>query len=73
VIGTVPAMRVALFTAALIVVACAPAPAVQDAGDGTQIDFGLNDVNPASARFDQVVKPSDYRGKVSAWYFGHSG
>ncbi len=35
-------------------------------------DFSLPDVNPASARFGQVVSPRDYLGQVSAWYFGHA-
>jgi hypothetical protein len=30
------------------------------------------DVNPSSVSHDQVVHPDDYRGKVSAWYFGHA-
>ncbi|MCA9218429.1 MAG: hypothetical protein KDB27_35410 [Planctomycetales bacterium] len=35
-------------------------------------DFSLPDVNPTSGTFGQNVSPSDYLGKVSAWYFGYS-
>jgi len=35
-------------------------------------DFSLPDVNPNSARYNQLVSPRDYRGVVSGWYFGHS-
>ena len=35
-------------------------------------DFSIPDVNPTSATFGQNVSPSDYLGKVSAWYFGYS-
>ncbi len=35
-------------------------------------DFVLMDVNTSSARFGEEVMPRDYKGQVSAWYFGHS-
>ncbi len=35
-------------------------------------DFSLPDANPTSATYGQNVSPSDYLGKVSAWYFGHA-
>ncbi|MDF1561685.1 MAG: hypothetical protein P1V51_01505 [Deltaproteobacteria bacterium] len=35
-------------------------------------DFALEDVNPASASHGLSLGPSHLRGKVSAWYFGHS-
>ncbi len=69
----------ALFVA-VAVLACG-APTGKTAGDagaaaglitGTAPEFSLRDVNPASPRLDQQVKPSDYRGQVSGWYFGHS-
>jgi len=67
-------MRLLAASALLLAVACSPpaAPPV-DAGDGVAPDWSLVDVNTASARSTQSVSPSDYRGKVSAWYFGHSG
>lgn len=43
-----------------------------DASSGLLPDFGLLDVNPSSARYQDVVSPKDYLGKVSAWYFGHA-
>ena len=45
------------------------------AGDGlfqAVHEFSLPDVNPTSATYGQDVSPSDYVGKVSAWYFGHA-
>ena len=33
-------------------------------------DFSLIDVNPTSETYNQAVSPTDYRGQVSAWYFG---
>ena len=33
-------------------------------------DFSVLDVNPTSATFNQMIGPSDFRGQVSAWYFG---
>ncbi len=35
-------------------------------------DWTLCDVNATSPTFDQAVSPSDLRGQVSVWYFGHS-
>jgi len=35
-------------------------------------DFSLNDVNSTSATFGQAVSPSDFRGGVSAWYYGRA-
>jgi hypothetical protein len=35
-------------------------------------DFGIVDVNDTSPRHDETVSPRDYRGVVSAWYFGHA-
>jgi hypothetical protein len=34
-------------------------------------DFKLIDVNPNSPTVNQEVSPSQFLGKVSAWYFGH--
>ena len=65
-------------TAALLL-ACAPQPGdtggkgVQDANfSGPAPDWSLVDVNATSPTFDEVVSPSDLRGQVSVWYFGHS-
>jgi hypothetical protein len=35
-------------------------------------DFTLLDINSASPRYDELVSPRDYVGRISAWYFGHS-
>ena len=35
-------------------------------------DFTLTDENPSSATYGTGVSVVDYRGQVSAWYFGHS-
>ena len=32
----------------------------------------LLDVNATSPTFNQYILPEDYKGLVSAWYFGHS-
>jgi hypothetical protein len=34
--------------------------------------FALLDVNDTSPRFDEMVSPRDYRGTISAWYFGYA-
>jgi hypothetical protein len=33
-------------------------------------DFSLEDVNPASPRFESAVSPQNYLLQVSAFYFG---
>ncbi len=35
-------------------------------------DFALLDTNPTSDTFGQTVSPSQFAGRVTAWYFGHS-
>ncbi|MCK6530825.1 hypothetical protein L6R50_25795 [Myxococcota bacterium] len=35
-------------------------------------DFDLEDLNPSSPRFGDVVSPRDYLGMVSGWYFAHA-
>jgi hypothetical protein len=35
-------------------------------------EFSLADVNASSSTYQSYVKPSDYFGQVSAWYFGHA-
>ncbi len=35
-------------------------------------DFSAPDVNRNSARYNEQVSPRDYKGQLSAWYFGHS-
>ncbi len=35
-------------------------------------DFLLPDVNPGSPTYNHNVSPRDYRGKISAWYFGNA-
>lgn len=64
---------------ATLLFACAPKPGdtggegVQDANfSGTAPDWALEDVNATSPTFGEVVSPSDLRGQVSVWYFGHS-
>ena len=34
--------------------------------------FSLEDVNPTSATYGQMVSPADFAGQTSAWYFAHS-
>lgn len=35
-------------------------------------DWSLEDVNATSPTAGEVVSPSDLRGQVSVWYYGHS-
>lgn len=35
-------------------------------------DFSLEDRNPGSSRYGDLVTPGDYESQVSAWYFGHA-
>ncbi len=39
---------------------------------GLVVEFSLEDVNPDSALFGELVSPRDYLGTVSVWYFGHA-
>lgn len=39
----------------------------------TLTDFALEDVNPRSATYGELIGPSYYEGKVSAYYFGDAG
>ncbi|MEM6927405.1 MAG: hypothetical protein AAF602_10770 [Myxococcota bacterium] len=59
---------------ALLVVGCTPdGDAVDLARAGETLpDFTLVDVNATSLTAGQPVAVSDQRGRVSAWYFGHS-
>ncbi len=34
-------------------------------------DWSLEDTNQSSTSYGELVAPSDFRGRVSAWYFGH--
>ena len=55
------------------VVASVAAAEVADEGEGEGLpvyDFSLVDLNVNSATFNQSVSPRDYKGQVSAWYFG---
>ena len=48
-----------------ILVGCAPI--------GEQMpDFELEDINPASASYGELISPRDLLGTNSAWYFGHT-
>lgn len=40
---------------------------------GPMPDFQLRDMNVASARYNQLVSPRDYRLQISAYYFGSAG
>ena len=42
------------------------------AGETPSGDWALEDVNTSSPTFGEVISPSDLRGQVSVWYFGHS-
>lgn len=43
-----------------------------EAGAEAPTDWALEDVNATSPTAGQVISPSDLRGQVSVWYFGHS-
>lgn len=47
-------------------------PSLDDGAGSPLPDFQLEDVNPASARFGEVISPRDYLDQASAWYFGHA-
>jgi len=72
-----PTAPLAICTAAL---ALACTPKGEDTGggvreadfDGAAPDWSLTDVNATSPTFEQVVSPSDLRGQVSVWYYGHA-
>ena len=35
--------------------------------------FSLEDLNPKSLRYEQMISPYDYKLQVSAYYFGSAG
>mgnify|MGYP003329007639 FL=1 len=35
-------------------------------------DFSLEDLNPGSVRYGEMISPRDYLEQVSGWYFIHS-
>jgi hypothetical protein len=35
-------------------------------------DFSLEDANPVSPRYTEMVSPRDYLQRVSGWYFLHA-
>ncbi len=39
---------------------------------GTPPDFSLEDVNPTSPTYGQVVSPRDLLETVTGWYFAHA-
>ena len=41
-------------------------------GETPTDEWALEDVNSTSPTFGEVISPSDLRGQVSVWYFGHS-
>jgi hypothetical protein len=61
-----------------LALACAPkggdsGEGVQQASfDGVAPEWSLTDVNATSPTFNEEVSPSDLRGQVSVWYFGHA-
>lgn len=57
----------------VVLVSCAGNPTQRAPTIAPMPDFALSDVNPASPTSGQLVKPSALRGKVSGWYFTHSG
>lgn len=59
--------------AASLLAACAPPMGPGPAAGDAAPDFALLDVNPGSPTAGQRVGPSTLRGKVSGWYFTHSG
>jgi hypothetical protein len=57
-------MRIPLFSLSVLALLQAGALAVP------QPDFSLTDINPGSVRSQQSISPRNYRGLISAWYFG---
>ncbi|HCH65409.1 MAG: hypothetical protein CL927_12235 [Deltaproteobacteria bacterium] len=35
-------------------------------------EWALEDTNATSPTFGETISPTDLRGQVSVWYFGHS-
>jgi len=60
-------------TLGLVLLFSCGAPAPRTPTIAALPDFALSDVNPASPTSGQLVMPSALRGKVSGWYFTHSG
>jgi hypothetical protein len=54
----------------LLATACME-PAVFEAGEILP-EFLLEDANQASATHGELLGPSGFRGRASAWYFGHA-
>jgi hypothetical protein len=43
-----------------------------EAGEAPATNWALEDVNATSPTFGEVISPTDLRGQVSVWYFGHA-
>ncbi len=60
---------------AALALGCAPkgdSGAAITAGETPSDSWALEDVNASSPTFGEIISPSDLRGQVSVWYFGHS-
>jgi hypothetical protein len=61
-----------LLSALVLITAGCPARLPFDTAEAVP-DFALRDVNPSSPSYDTTVSVRGQLGRVSAWYFGHSG
>lgn len=58
---------------AVLIIACGAPPKQTVSSTEPLPEFTLTDVNPASKSTGQGVTPMSLRGKVSGWYFTHTG
>ena len=69
--------RTPLFAAVVLAVlgfaaGCGEDPVEPLPGQALAPNFTLQDYNPNSATFNQLVSSRQQMGKVSAWYFAHA-
>ncbi|MCA9149695.1 MAG: hypothetical protein KDA92_10365 [Planctomycetales bacterium] len=63
----------AMMAADVVANVAANATSLQAEGEGPLVtDFSLEDVNPNSATYGQMVSPRDFQGSLSGYYFGHA-
>lgn len=68
--GDLSLLRLSLAAACLLFLACPKSP---EENEPTVSDFSLEDINPNSSTYLQLIGPSSYKGDVSAFYFGDQG
>tara|TARA_Y100000588_G_C13562394_1_gene630979 strand:+ start:136 stop:348 length:213 start_codon:yes stop_codon:yes gene_type:complete len=70
-------MKRLLFLPLVLLLACGDSPPISisasTVGWVSAPGFALRDENPNTSTYHDFLSPSDYSGKISAWYFAKAG